>query len=73
MEAREYALGERLLKHGAEGADVKQLQQYLIQLGYDLGKWGADGEFGGATELASLLGKEASIARVRKGIELLSK
>ena len=28
---------------------------------------------GGATELASLLGKEASIARVRKGIELLSK
>jgi len=28
---------------------------------------------GGATELASLLGKEESIARVRKGIELLSK
>ena len=52
MEAKEYALGERLLKHGAEGADVKQLQQYLIQLGYDLGKWGADGEFGDATELA---------------------
>lgn len=52
MEAREYALGERLLKHGAEGADVKQLQQYLIQLGYDLGKWGADGEFGDATEFA---------------------
>lgn len=52
VEAREYALGERLLKHGAEGADVKQLQQYLIQLGYDLGKWGADGEFGDATEFA---------------------
>lgn len=52
VEVREYALGERLLKHGAEGADVKQLQQYLIQLGYDLGKWGADGEFGDATELA---------------------
>ena len=31
---------------------MKQLQQYLIQLGYDLGKWGADGEFGDATELA---------------------
>ena len=45
-------LGNRLLKRGSEGADVKQLQQYLIQLGYDMGKWGADGEFGGATELA---------------------
>lgn len=52
VEAKEYALGERLLKHGAEGADVKQLQRYLIQLGYDLGRWGADGEFGDATELA---------------------
>lgn len=52
VEAKEYALGERLLKHGAEGADVKQLQLYLIQLGYDLGRWGADGEFGDATELA---------------------
>ena len=48
----EATLGNRLLKRGSEGADVKQLQQYLIQLGYDLGKWGADGEFGGATELA---------------------
>ena len=52
VEAKDYALGERLLKHGAEGADVKQLQQYLIQLDYDLGRWGADGEFGDATELA---------------------
>lgn len=52
VEAKDYALGDRLLKHGAEGADVKQLQHYLIQLGYDLGKWGADGEFGDATELA---------------------
>lgn len=52
VEAKDYALGERLLKHGSAGADVKQLQQYLIQLGYDLGKWGADGEFGDATELA---------------------
>ena len=52
VEAKDYALGERLLKHGAEGADVKQLQRYLIQLDYDLGRWGADGEFGDATELA---------------------
>lgn len=52
IEAKEYALGDRLLKYGAEGADVKQLQQYLVQLGYDLGKWGTDGEFGDMTELA---------------------
>ena len=52
VETKDYALGDRLLKHGAEGADVKQLQQYLVQLGYDLGKWGADGEFGDATEIA---------------------
>ena len=51
-ETGETALGERLLKHGSAGGDVKQLQQHLIQLGYDLGKWGADGEFGDATEIA---------------------
>ena len=51
-ETGEAELGERLLKHGSAGGDVKQLQQYLIQLGYDLGKWGADGEYGDATELA---------------------
>lgn len=45
-------LGERLLKNGMEGEDVKALQEALIKLGYDLGKWGADGEFGDATELA---------------------
>ena len=45
-------LGDRLLKHGSEGADVKLMQEYLIQLGYDLGKWGADGDYGDATEIA---------------------
>lgn len=46
------SLGDRLLKHGAEGEDVKTLQEYLIALGYDLGRWGADGDYGDATELA---------------------
>ena len=45
-------LGDRLLKHGSEGEDVKQLQSALIRLGYDCGKWGADGDFGDATEMA---------------------
>ena len=42
----------RLLRNGCEGEDVKQLQANLIRLGYDLGKWGADGDFGDATEMA---------------------
>lgn len=45
-------LGDRLLKNGMEGPDVKQLQSALIRLGYDCGRWGADGDFGDATELA---------------------
>lgn len=47
-----YALGERILRNGMEGEDVKELQSLLIQLGYDLGKWGMDGDFGDATDMA---------------------
>lgn len=45
-------LGDRLLKNGMEGEDVKELQTDLIRLGYDLGRYGADGDFGDATEAA---------------------
>ena len=45
-------LGDRVLENGMSGADVKELQTDLIRLGYDLGKWGADGDFGDATEEA---------------------
>lgn len=37
------------LKKGSKSDLVKQLQEQLIDLGYDLGKWGADGDFGSAT------------------------
>ena len=47
-----YKLGSRILKNGMSGADVKEMQENLIELGYDCGKWGADGDFGDATELA---------------------
>ena len=47
-----YVLGERTLRNGMEGADVKELQQMLIEMEYDLGKWGADGDFGDMTEIA---------------------
>jgi hypothetical protein len=45
-------LGDRVLKNGMNGADVKELQADLIRLGYDCGKWGADGDFGDCTEMA---------------------
>lgn len=48
----EIHLGDRELKNGSEGNDVKELQTNLIRLGYDLGKWGADGDFGDCTEAA---------------------
>ena len=47
-----YRLGDRPLKNGSEGDDVKELQTNLIELGYDCGRWGADGDFGDATEMA---------------------
>ena len=43
---------KRVLKKGMTGDDVKEMQTILIKLGYDLGKWGADGQFGKQTDLA---------------------
>lgn len=45
-------LGDRELRNGMEGEDVRQLQSMLIQLLYDCGRWGADGDFGDMTEIA---------------------
>lgn len=46
-------LGEVTLLRGMmDREDVKQMQQNLIKLGYDLGKYGADGDFGADTEAA---------------------
>lgn len=41
-----------VLQRGEVGEAVKAMQEALLGLGYDLGKWGADGEFGKATEAA---------------------
>lgn len=41
-----------MLSKGAEGEQVKTLQRLLIALGYDLGGYGADGDFGGKTDTA---------------------
>lgn len=42
----------RTLQRGMEGADVRELQGMLLQMGYDLGTYGIDGDFGPATEEA---------------------
>lgn len=40
------------LMNGDEGAEVKEMQQDLIKLGFSCGKHGADGDFGDDTEKA---------------------
>lgn len=45
-------LGSRLLKKGAKGDDVKILQELLMELGYALPRYGADGGYGSETVAA---------------------
>ena len=45
-------LGSRLLKRGCKGDDVRTLQELLMQVGYELPKHGADGDYGAETEIA---------------------
>lgn len=40
------------LSLGDSGKEVKEMQKMLIALGYDLGSYGADGDFGKATDVA---------------------
>ena len=47
---REYALGERLLKRGMSGDDIKRLQELLSEMEFAAGA--ADGVFGAQTEAA---------------------
>ena len=47
-----YSNSEIYLCNGTTGDAVKDMQNKLIELGYNLGRWGADGDFGAATENA---------------------
>ena len=46
------ALAGRILRRGCAGEDVRAMQAALIALGYGCGRWGADGDFGAATDAA---------------------
>lgn len=48
----QYTLGDRVLEKNMTGPDVKELQEMLVTLGYGIGKWGVDGDFGSDTESA---------------------
>ena len=45
----ELRLGDRLLKKGMSGSDVRELQLNMLKLGYVLPKYGADGDYGAET------------------------
>lgn len=65
-----------VLKKGMnDSAAVKALQLDLILLGYDLGTYGADGDFGSATESALIAFQvdEGLVADGRAGAETLAK
>jgi hypothetical protein len=51
-EERTVTIEMQILKKGANGKQVETLQRLLISLGYDLGNYGADGDFGSRTDAA---------------------
>ena len=75
-EKLDYDLGERLpLKEGMKGTDVEELQEILMDLGFELPTGKADGEFGPETATA-VKEFERSIGETADGIvtkELLTK
>ena len=40
------------LKRGSKGIDVEELQEHLLRKGYDLSRYGTDGDYGEETESA---------------------
>ena len=53
-----YSVRLPLLQKGMEGEDVRAMQQLLLAKGYEMPKFGADGEYGTETENALLLFQE---------------
>ncbi len=59
--------GEKLLKSGASGNGVRKIQQALIDLGFNLNQFGADGKFGNETKSA-VIQFQTSNGLLRDGI-----
>ena len=56
------AMTTAILRKGSTGPEVKSLQKKLLQIGYYLGSYGADGDYGENTELAvRLLQKDSNL------------
>lgn len=53
------SLGAEILRRGDVGEAVRTMQENLIALGYDVGRYGADGDFGSDTEGALKAYQEA--------------
>ena len=53
-------LGSRTLKNGSAGTDVRELQEQLVKLGFDVGSCGVDGDYGADTEKAVKLFQKAN-------------
>jgi GH24 family phage-related lysozyme (muramidase) len=51
------------LRRGLQGSEVANLQNILLQLGYNFGPSGADGDFGGITESAVMQFQQANSLR----------
>lgn len=47
--------GQSILRKGSRSSEIAAYQEKLMQLGYDLGRYGADGDFGNDTYNAVLL------------------
>lgn len=47
-----YAEPTKLIRRGSKGNDVRWVQFHLDRLGYDLGRYGIDGDFGAMTDTA---------------------
>ena len=45
-------ISEWMVRHAIKPMDVREAQELLINAGYDLGPWGADGKFGKKTKAA---------------------